>query len=213
MANRFPAHLAKTMQAAAAQASGSAFQAELDRMHERWRALGFAQFQRQNVATMRRGREVRVVGKSGVDYVGVVNGHAVAYDAKVRSGLQSLALLDRRGTEENEVLQLEGFARAGATTFLLVQDPELFRAYVVGPAHYPTLLRGDSVALRERLTISVRRPPALVPCVEWPDQQRMVRALGSGIDLWDWTSLFPYLSLPRGHRDRSAEGSGAQAPR
>lgn len=165
-------------------------------MHERWRRLGFAAFQRQNVATTRRGREVRVIGKSGVDYVGTVKGHGVAYDAKVRAGLQSLSLLQKRGTEEAEVLQLEGFARAGATTFLLVHDPGLLRCYVVGPAHYATLLKGGNVHLRERLTIGVRRPAALVPVIEWPDEQRMVRTLGAGLDLWDWTSLFPHLSLP-----------------
>lgn len=185
-----------------AQASGSAFQAELDAMHDRWRRLRFACIKRQHLASVRTGHEVRVIGRSGVDYVGAVNGHAVAFDAKVRSGCASLILKERRGTEEWEVDELLGFRDAGAVAFLLVHDPDLRRCYVVAGGGLDELQRNGRLQLREHLVRGSReRPAALTPVIEWTDEQRYLRArVVPGVDLWDWSSCFPRLSQPAGQR-------------
>lgn len=186
---------------AIAKQQGKAFEQELETMHQRWRELGIGAIQRGNPAIIRRGREVVIVGKGGVDFVGHFAGVPVAYEAKSRNGSTRLELLDRAGrnNEEVECRFLLDFARAGALGFYLVRDPSLRRCYIVHErAHLMALLDGAGVRLRRDLTDREAPGAALVPCLEYASEQEILLALARRRDLWPWPKLLlPHLeALP-----------------
>lgn len=183
-----PAGLLRSAGALAAKRAGDDFESELDAMHAPWIAAGVCRFQHAAVKTVRAKGELIVTGKSGVDRVGVFRGQPVAFDAKSHRGEASFALLGKRGTERAECAFLADFARAGGTAFFLIRDPELLRVYLVGPAHFPALLAGDRVRLRDDKTPTLGLPLPLVPCLQrTPDD--VVRTLATGRPLWPWPDL------------------------
>lgn len=183
-----PAGLLRSAGALAAKRAGDDFESELDAMHEPWRAAGVCALQPAAVKTVRVKGQVVVTGKSGVDRVGTYRGRPVAFDAKSHSGQASFALLGKRGTERAECEFLADFARAGGTAFFLVRDPELLRVYLVGSVHFPALLAGDRVRLRDDKTTTLGLPLPVVPCLQrTPDD--VVRALATGRPLWPWPDL------------------------
>lgn len=185
--------------ARAAKAAGDEFEAELQAGHEVWQGLGLCALQRGNVEARRIGGEWRVVGKSGVDFVGVFKGHAVAFDAKSHSGAPSFALHIGKGTEEAECRFLLATARAGGLGFFLIRDPALSRVYcVAGVPALERLLTGASIQLRE---FAKAGAPAvsckpLVPCLSLEGALARER-FQSGRPAWAWPRLFPALSDPR----------------
>lgn len=196
-------HLAHAIGGRNAKRAGNDFEDELDAMHERWRAAGTAALQRGHPATVvaghRSGRPaIRYTGKNGVDFVGVYRTFAVAIEAKSRAGAVHFALLDRedRDTERAECQWLIDHARAGALAFYLVRDPEFGRVYAITAEHFPTLIGGGKVRLREDNTPAHRRggvaPRACLPCLERTEAD-LVRCRVLGTDCWPWPRLFPHL--------------------
>lgn len=201
--HRRPPGVAHAVGGSNAKRAGNDFEAALEAMHERWRHAGIAALQRGHPATVvaghRSGRPtIRYTGKNGVDFVGVYRTFAVAIEAKSRAGVVHFELIDRedRDTERIECQWLIDQDRAGALAFYLVRDPELGRVYGITAEHFPTLLGGGKVRLREDITPAHRfaqtAPPALVPCLERTEAE-VVRCQVTGADCWPWPSLFPQL--------------------
>jgi hypothetical protein len=187
---------------AIAKQQGKAFQSELDAMHTRWRTLGIGAIQQGNPAIIRRGRDVIIVGKGGVDYVGHLAGVPVAYEAKSRSGATRLELLDRKGRDNEDAecrFLLDYSHHPDALGFYLVRDPTLRRCYIVHVReHLETLLAGGSVRLRRDLNDKTDPGAAVVPCIEYPTEQEILITLGRRRDLWPWPKfLLPHLEVPQ----------------
>lgn len=175
--------------------AGRDFEAELDHGNAWYTAQRWCKLQKANAQVRVTKGETFLVGKGGVDRVGVFAGVPIAFEAKNRTGCASFALLDRKGrdNEAKELRDLIEFSRAGALAFYLVRDADLMRVYAIGAEHFAMLESGYSVRLREdvRRGVAAHVPPrALVPALEITESAR-VRALASGKPIWEWPRLFP----------------------
>lgn len=82
-------------QGAAAQATGQAFEALLERHHARARVLGVADVEHLHPPVLSRGGQpVQFIGRSGVDYQGVLSGGRAVYIEAKSAGRGRLPLVD-----------------------------------------------------------------------------------------------------------------------
>lgn len=182
------AALGRSVGGGKAKAAGGEFERELEVTHAGIRGVAL---QRGNVGSVRtRGGEWRVTGKSGVDFVGVINGRAVAVDAKSQADGASFSLKTKRGTEKAEAEFLLAFHRAGGFAAFLIRDVALARVYCVsGERTLEALIAGGTMALRQPIVKGWdRSAEPIVRCLQLdPKAEAAWRRLGTVS--WDWTGF------------------------
>jgi hypothetical protein len=119
--------------------------------------------------------------KADVDYFGVADSRAVAFDAKSRAGEMHFAYDPR---DMHQLDFLIRFHQAGGIGCILVRDEELNRVYLLGRDAILMLRAGYDVELRRDLRgISTGDP--LVPCLI-RDERQQLEATARGTPIWPW---------------------------